>query len=320
MLGEIKKIYCFNNKIYICSNNAIYIFNSQGKFLSVLDKKGIGPNEYIHIDDFQVLDNGNILILSRSDKKIFEYDGVSNCINSIELDFWALNFYADGNNIYVYLGNEISGEKNYKIVKYNNGSYSNGYIEIDKNKAKYLHIFSTNNFTKHSGTLYFYESFSDYVYQFENEIFKNKLIINFGSKNIPVDFYSQNFSNIMEFFKVLKNKDYAYGIQLFTETENNYFISYLYKQKTHFSINNKITNSTNDFVKIIENTQLYDFPIECDIDKSFIQNNLLMTTIDNQLITDYMDSLKNKDAKEVISKKISKDAEANPILVIFSLK
>lgn len=56
LIGSIDKIKKFKGDYYICSSDGRYIhrFNSEGKFISSLDKQGQGPEEYQKIEDFDV--------------------------------------------------------------------------------------------------------------------------------------------------------------------------------------------------------------------------------------------------------------------------
>lgn len=56
LIGSIDKIKKFKGDFYVCSSEGRYIhrFNSEGKFISYLDKQGLGPEEYQKIEDFDV--------------------------------------------------------------------------------------------------------------------------------------------------------------------------------------------------------------------------------------------------------------------------
>jgi hypothetical protein len=61
-------------KIYINDSDLhrLLVFNDEGKFISKLEKRGQGPQEYYELRDFQVAPNGDIHILSA--RKIHVYD------------------------------------------------------------------------------------------------------------------------------------------------------------------------------------------------------------------------------------------------------
>ena len=59
-------------------------------------------------------------------------------------------------------------------------------------------------------------------------------MINLEGKNIPEAFYERDYQNIMEFFTELHKQDrYAYGIDVFLETEKALWIGYFYRRQYH---------------------------------------------------------------------------------------
>jgi hypothetical protein len=68
LIGEITEIAYRNNKYYIFDEQQqkILIFDSTGKYISSIDKKGNGRCEYTKIYDMRVDDSGTIEILSRT--------------------------------------------------------------------------------------------------------------------------------------------------------------------------------------------------------------------------------------------------------------
>ena len=73
LIGEIKKILCENNYIYISDGRTLFKFNDKGYFISKINKIGTGPDEYTSITDFQICSNDKVWILSRKDKRLCNY-------------------------------------------------------------------------------------------------------------------------------------------------------------------------------------------------------------------------------------------------------
>ncbi len=57
--GRGNKVIQQDSLIYIQSKNVILCFHSDGRFMKRFDKKGKGPEDYIDISDFDVIDAGN---------------------------------------------------------------------------------------------------------------------------------------------------------------------------------------------------------------------------------------------------------------------
>ncbi len=77
--------YCYENgKIYILNKYGLMIFDSNGKFIRKIDRKGRGPQEYLQIKRFEVSpETGNILIQNLI-QSLNEYDSLGNFIRKIE--------------------------------------------------------------------------------------------------------------------------------------------------------------------------------------------------------------------------------------------
>jgi hypothetical protein len=97
-------------------NNSIYTFNLTGKYIRKFCRFGNGPDEYLDIADFQVL-NGNIYVLSRTNKKIFIYNLLGESIGKWQLDDWYDYFYMTDGSILLYAN--FSNDKLYNLIEYN---------------------------------------------------------------------------------------------------------------------------------------------------------------------------------------------------------
>lgn len=79
LIGSIDKIKKFKGDYYICSSDGRYIhrFNSEGKFISSLDKQGQGPKEYQRIEDFDVYEiDGAIEVWICNNHNLKVYDAM----------------------------------------------------------------------------------------------------------------------------------------------------------------------------------------------------------------------------------------------------
>jgi len=72
-IGKIKKK---NNRYYIsCDRKDLYVFDKNGSFIQHLNKRGMGPGEYSSISDYDVLDNGTVVILDVNKLHFYDKDG-----------------------------------------------------------------------------------------------------------------------------------------------------------------------------------------------------------------------------------------------------
>lgn len=323
LLGENTRIKICQNTIFILTQNSVLLFDTKGKYVSKIDKKGLGPDEYTSITDFDIKSDGNIIIYSRDQKTLFEYDHSATLVSKTDLDFFASNIkLIDDTNIVFLLGNEITGSFDHKFVVMNLSDKSiEQYFPIDRHKAKYLHIIPYIVTSSYNDMLYFFECSNDIVYSIINNQVKEHYRVNFDGKNIPCGFYEQDFSNVMDYaMALMQHGGYAEGILGFFETDNNYFVEYNYKKKCHFAVHNKKNHQKNDFTTIIVDS-LFNYPISLiDIEPSACKNKLIIM-IQPSAFIQYVQDHFNSDTLFIAQKMVNyTDSEQNPILLIISFK
>jgi hypothetical protein len=88
LIKYITKLVCYNNDLYIFDYNLskILAFDHSGKFLFNIDNRGQGPEQYLHIADFDIdTENDRIIFVSAIDSKLHEYDMKGNFIQKYNL-------------------------------------------------------------------------------------------------------------------------------------------------------------------------------------------------------------------------------------------
>jgi len=97
---NINKIKKSHNKYFISyGNKELIVFDRQGKFLHRINKIGGGPGEYIFLADFDVLSNGNIIILDA--KKLLFYSGTGEFIKAVPLAITCFNLKIINENVFL---------------------------------------------------------------------------------------------------------------------------------------------------------------------------------------------------------------------------
>jgi hypothetical protein len=113
LIRNIDKLIYYNNNFYILDYSAykILVFDNRGNYLFKIDNRGQGPDQYIHIADFDIDRNGNKLtLISAVDAKLHEYDlngrflrqytlpdipgayGEIKCTNTDTIAFWTYDY------------------------------------------------------------------------------------------------------------------------------------------------------------------------------------------------------------------------------------
>ena len=110
LLGDLEKIYESDGRLYILDMNrtTVFVFDISGKFLYKIERRGQGPEEYLEVSDFDVMD-GVIYVLSRVNKRILAYDKNGKCVKIIPLKAWYDNLAVEKERVILYAnrGNEL---------------------------------------------------------------------------------------------------------------------------------------------------------------------------------------------------------------------
>jgi hypothetical protein len=322
LIGNITKIIHKDTILYITDGNALYKFNEEGRFLGEIRKKGQGPDEYLGIADFETNTHETVWILSRN--KLYQYTWNNELKKKIDLNTRASNIhFISPDELYVYAGNERDENNQHQLkrIDLQTNTITNTYLEIDKKKARYLHVHSPIHFSKEAGNegVYFFNSFDDTIYKLSNDTILSAFHINIIDKNIPASFFDNEYSDISAFFQSLFKGNYAYGTNLFVEYENQYLFSYVYARELHLSLISKETKeSVLDFTTLIEDKYLLAYPINLTEQSLFIQpdNELILPLIPSDIMEYAKTNLSPENQNKLTQIIQYKDDDQNPVLLI----
>lgn len=315
IIDEIVRIYSSANHIYVSDVSSVYKFTKDGKFLTRLNEQGGGPNEYLNISDFFVDNEENIWILCRTTKKLYQFSAKHQFIKSIKVNLWVQNICPLGGDILLYTGNEENtANSQLHLLDTSTGLIKNTFKSIDRKMSKYMHVKGNNVFrTLSDKACCFSQLFDDVIYKITPDSISDLYHFNWDGHNIPSSFYKKGFSNIMDFFQELHSKNiYAYGVNLFLETEDAYWVSYYYRQKCYYSILSKKGNKQTAFNQFLIDS-LNDYPVNLSDVSTFVQN-------DGSIIfpIDAMDVKEHLFQHQIDNRNIPEDS--NPYLLILKLK
>lgn len=167
LIGYINKVQIKNQIIYISDvqSNTISCFNLDGSFLKKINKKGQSKSEYLQLTDFEVMNNGNIVI----------YDGVKGCI---------LEYNDDS---LVSLKQVVNGGVAFKLLKNDLLAINlgNGISTSEKNENhNYLCVNNKNNIVKkellfneaYLGRRFAFGERKSYFYQFGDNLYMTSIM------------------------------------------------------------------------------------------------------------------------------------------------
>jgi len=319
LIDEIIRIINSDKNIYVADKSTLYKFSDKGLFVSKIAKKGSGAGEYNSISDFQIDKEGKAWILSRTNKALYQFSWEGELIKTIDLDCQVSNIFLIDNNIMaLYLGNETENNNcRLWVINLEINEVIGTYLDIDKNKSKYLHVKSNNHFSSTAKHTYFYELFNDTIYSITTNGVIAKNYFEIEGKNIPKSFYEKPYSDIMDFFQNLFKHSYAYGAAGFLENDNKYLYSYLYEKKYYMNIYEKNSSSSYSFTTIYDDMELYDYPINLSDIDIFINKNDAMFSVSPSDIINYANEHLDKEKRSDVMRKINYTSEdQNPVIII----
>lgn len=319
IIGEPIQIIARDSFIYVADNAALYKFDIDGKLKATINQRGEGPEEYLGITDFQPDKNGEVWVLSRNNKSIYKYASDGTLLDKININVWANRIcLIDGTKMLLYLGNEkdASNQCQLRTIDLETKRTLTEQLPIDDYKSIYLHIKSPNHFYTGDGKNYFYQTFCDTIYSVhETGIIHPQYVVDFHGRNIPTAFYKHEYRDIMDFFQHLRNGNYAYGIGMFMQKEEAWWLSYIYDKHTYWHIKTPALEKAAHIC--LDDVGLGNYPIDLDHTSFFVQpGGCIILPLSADLVMEYI----KKHLEDIPCQELSKtlqyaEGEQNPVLL-----
>ena len=306
-----------NSYEYIADNAGVYKFK-KGKLIASIHRRGNAPDEYINVTDLLITERGDPLILSRSNRALFLYtwDGVLQ--RKIDLDVWVqrMAWNSDG-KVLLFIGNEKDKYNQYQlcVLDLQSEQIIKRMFPIDDNKSHYLHVKSFNHFYG-SGETLFYQTFCDTVYNISiDKGVTPKYVLDLDGKNIPESFYEHSYRDIMDFFQNLSKENYAYGIDLFMQKGNKFWISYIYNG--HLFLHSSMNNISKSANILIDDFCLKSYELDMDNISFFVQDEgCVVIPIYPYLVMEYAKNNLNEVEYQYIKNTLQYvNEDQNPVLL-----
>lgn len=244
LIGKIIKTKIYKGKMFILDElKSLFVFNTNGKFLYEIGKRGKGPGEYLELRDFDIDSNGNVYILDF--RRILMYKNDGTFLKKFIFDFLPpkskircnpLEFAVkDDGNFYIWGGT-------FELKNNPDGNYYSIYEMTEKGKItnKYFPLkhaesqgFQNHRFVPYKDLTLIDPSFgSNIIYSIDKDgIVDERWFIDFGKKtlNIPIP---QVFSSL-GVFKAEIDGLYYNSINGFNETKEWISFRFTYKRKIY---------------------------------------------------------------------------------------
>ena len=183
LLGDLLKIHESDGRLYIQDSrkSAVFVFDLSGKFLYKIERRGEGPEEYLEVSDFDVMD-GVIYVLSISNKRILAYDENGKCVKMIPLKAWYYHLAVEEERIVLY-ANHASNLMHDVMVINHEGEVLEQYLPYQKQGSYRMTGFGSPINKMEDGEYLFTFYFSGKVASLKGETCDYKYRFNFDMKN-----------------------------------------------------------------------------------------------------------------------------------------
>lgn len=207
IIGNIRRLVVINDTMYIWDDTSdeVFLFNSFGRYISKISKKGRADDEYVRIMDFFVNPkSSNIYIYSDANQSIYEYNSQAKLLSKIDIPFTIRSFAVLDDFTSYYSGVIPNGSYDEGSIQYSYRGVYQGNVNCQLPFYFFEDLLrlpsSNNNFTFYNDTLLLTDYITAKTYKIFND---SKLVpqysIKFTSNLIEIDYNSKvSFSDIRE--------------------------------------------------------------------------------------------------------------------------
>lgn len=316
LIGNISKILMVGDTICILDGkvNRILYFDKQGKFISAISHMGRAPFEYLSLDDFCRLNNGNIAVINSSIKKLIIYNSKGEGVDVQKLPFFADALEQLNDSILVFNGSSF--EDRIILWNYKQQRIINSYIKYDKRFSRRI----LKPFTKYGEEVFWRQNFHSELFKVdENKLYKVRKV-DFGKHSFKGEVVQGAMglyilpSNVAEIYYYTETPNYiVFRFSCEDLSENPYFVFHSKNSKQNIVLNE---------VNFIDDMIYYPTPPQVVIDapeERFI-SILTPSFWFNYLEKEELHHVKHKNfniLKEQIKNIHFSD---NPVIAIYTLK
>lgn len=261
-LGELNKFRVIDNYIYALSRSKLFKFSNTGEMISVLDKSGRGPGEYINAYDFTIDDENLTYIVDFQGKKIEVYNEAGDHLKSWQTGLYSTSIrYVKGEGFYLFTGfyNTYTDFGDYMVYLFSRSGDqrpSGKYIEVNHKLEQYLNFVDINNFNMVDSELLLGISGFDTIYSINPEGMNAKYIFDFKNGKMDESVFENEFFDILEFMDYAKRNNLSHYTTYFLDSPKYLFSKFLNSGEQYLNIYFKDTKESTSTSFIIDDVFL----------------------------------------------------------------
>lgn len=251
IIDFVNKVLVDEEWIFIKGGSSLFKFNLNGDFQKKLTKGIGGPDEYVNLTDVLILPEQNRLWLYDSNQRsIFQY----NYDFEMEVDY-PLNYPLFGIEK---LERGLVGTSGYLEVLDNFSSLflfegenlatgfeaSRSHLKFNPEKARYLHVYRHDFFSKGPEGYNFVNSFNDTIYHVNEKMeVLPKYYVDFGSNKVNEnELIGRDYSSIVDVFQYINSSDKSYNVGNVVELDRYLLYKFFNKGLPFVSVYDKKDN------------------------------------------------------------------------------
>lgn len=306
LIDQINRLVITDEYILV-SGSRIWLFDSTGKFLYQIGKKGDGPGEYASAYDAFLDEKAQtveVLDRDRQRNLIYQLDG--SFIRYWTTGIYALSFARKKELYYFYGGSEFNEDAYFRIIIKKDHKTIGRLLPFNPVQSKFLHLRETNNFNFVQDTLVFTHSFSDTVYTIKDKEIQPRYFIDFGKYQLPASLLQREYGNIAECLMDLRKTPYAFLLTRYTETPDYVYFSFERGGRRYQYLFDKTKDQGMVFERTEDDTFLHSGKLPLNIRTSY--QEYLVTVMEAKTFRQKLDSLRADESK------YRQSAKAYPVL------
>ncbi|WP_269243386.1 6-bladed beta-propeller [Flavobacterium limnophilum] len=333
MVGDIKDMKVFKNYIIILDNTKrLFVFDKKGKFISILDHEGRGPNEYIEIADFSFNEKENSIAIfsTLGDNKVLLFSPKGKFVDSFKVSNEVEKVYEFSNNFLFYNSHYFRSQSNSNSLSVFSTKGELKTELLEKNREKTIPFFNqydlkTSIFKLNDKMILWEKGFDnelDTIWNINKDFEASpRYVLNIGGEKFPIERYTDK--ETISFEERMKKTE----IQGYLESERYIFCSithakrvtrFIYDKKT--AIIKRVYNQKGDrkFIVMLENDLDYLSPFWPE---AIFSDNKMYKLVYGYELKNFVAKMDSNDKKDNNQIKIIENSQItdNPMLMVVTL-
>ena len=251
LLGTVSRIIYKNDNYYIKSNNRIYLFDDKGDIVRIINRHGVGPEEYNYFWMMAVSDKGHISLIQRGEFSIITYNSYGNFISRLKLDTIKARDlkYLNDSILITKSDFERNGNK-YHVINMNKLTLEKSFYPISYRKCR---VFMEDCMTSYQGKILTCDYHSNEIHEINQDSACIRYLFNIDGKMPPKGYWDNNNVDIQTLDRDYAQKGYIGDITCFAENDKAILFRFHGKKENTeaFTYIDKLTGQIRTFDTII---------------------------------------------------------------------